>query len=242
MTNNKIIISLILGGMCLLLTYGIAVQIKTTTAIGTVSSTNATENNLRDAVLKSKEKYDNLYKDLENAEKELEKERNSATQNNGELEDLENQIKEENKVIGLSDVTGDGVEIELNDNQTIPSNSYLGDPNDLLVHDVDIIRVINEIKNAGAEAISINDQRIVSTTAVECDGNIIKINGVKIGTPFKIKAIGNQEYLMGSLNRKRGYLEVLREDYMLVAKIAKASNITIPKYTGVIKFNYAESK
>lgn len=97
MTNNKIIISLILGGMCLLLTYGIAVQIKTTTAIGTVSSTNATENSLRDAVLKSKEKYDNLYKDLENAEKELEKERNSATQNNGELEDLENQIKEENK-------------------------------------------------------------------------------------------------------------------------------------------------
>lgn len=242
MTNNKIAISLILGIMCFLLTYGICMQIKTTTSIGSTTSTNATENELRSAVLKSKEKYDNLYRDLENAENELERERTSATQNNSELEDLENSIKEANKMLGLTEVTGNGVEIELNDNQTIPASSYLGDPNDLVVHDIDVLRVINELKNAGAEAISINDQRIVSTTAIECDGNVIKINGIKVGTPFKIKAIGNPEYLYGSLNRKRGYLEVMREDYFLVAKIDKSEKLTIPKYTGIIKYNYAESK
>lgn len=242
MTNNKLIISLILGVMCLLLTYGISMQIKTTNNMGSTTTTNATENELRNAVLKAKERYDNLYKDLENVEKELEKERTGATQNNSELEDLENSIKEGNKLLGLTEVTGNGVEIELNDNQTIPTNSYLGDPNDLIVHDVDIIRVINELKNAGAEAISINGERIVSTTAIECEGNVIKINGIKIGTPFKIKAIGNPEYLYGSLNRKGGYLEVMRENYFLVANIEKVEKLTIPKYTGIIKYNYAESK
>jgi len=242
MTNNKIVISLILGGMCLLLAYGITIQIKTTTSTGSITSTNATENELRDTVLKSKEKYDNLYRDLENAEKKLEEERNKATQNNSELENLENQIKEENKILGLTEVTGDGIKIELDDNKTIPSSNYLGDISDLVVHDIDVIRVINEIKNAGAEAISINGQRIVSTTAIECDGNVIKVNGIKIGTPFKIRAIGNPEWLYGSLNRKRGYLEVMREDYFLVAKVEKAEKLTIPKYTGIIKYEYAESK
>ena len=86
---NKKIISLILGIMCVLLSYGIAVQIKTVTKNGTTLSTNAKENELRDAVLKSKEKYDNLYQQLENAENKLEEERNKATQNNTELTQLE---------------------------------------------------------------------------------------------------------------------------------------------------------
>ena len=83
--NNKMMISIILGFMCLLLTYGIAIQVKTTNNMGTTTSTNATENKLRDAVLKAKEKYDNLYRDLEEAEKKLEEERANATQNNSEL-------------------------------------------------------------------------------------------------------------------------------------------------------------
>ena len=61
---NKKVISLILGLMCMLLSYGIAAQIKTINGTGSTMSTNAKENELRDAVLKSKEKYDNLYREL----------------------------------------------------------------------------------------------------------------------------------------------------------------------------------
>ena len=68
---NKKVISLILGLMCMLLSYGIAAQIKTINGTGSTMSTNAKENELRDAVLKSKEKYDNLYRELEEAENEL---------------------------------------------------------------------------------------------------------------------------------------------------------------------------
>ncbi len=239
--NNKKVISFILGLMCVLLTYGIVVQVKTINSTGTTTSTNAKANELKDAVLKAKEKYDNLYRELEQAEKNLEEERANATQNNSELSELENSIKEANKALGLTEVTGKGIEIVLDDNNKIPLNSWALDPNILIVHDTDIMTVVNELKNSGAEAISINDQRIVTTSAIECDGNVIKINGVKIGAPFEIKAIGLQEVLI-NVNKVGGYLNYLKEDRFLEVSINKVDEIKIPKYTGVMKFEYAESK
>ena len=241
---NKKVISLILGLMCVLLSYGIAAQIKTINGTGSTMSTNAKENELRDAVLKSKEKYDNLYRELEEAENTLEIERTNATQNNTELTDLENEIKDGNKVLGLSEVTGNGLIITIDDNQDISLNNWLADPNLLLVHDSDLISVVNELKNAGAEAISINEQRLITTSAIECDGNIIKVNGEKIGAPFTIKAIGLPEVLI-NVDRFGGYLDYLRETRYLkvsVERVTDKKTITIPKYTGVIKFQYAESK
>ena len=240
---DKKLISLILGLMCLVLTYGIAVQIKTVNGTGTTISTNAKENELRDAVLKSKEKYDNLYAELERMEKQLETERTNSTQNNTELTELENTIKEGNKIVGLSEVTGNGLVITVNDNQKISLNNWLADPNLLIVHDTDLIHIVNELKNAGAEAISINEQRIVTTSAIECDGNVIMVNGEKIGAPFEIKAIGLPEALI-SIDRFGGYIDYLKEDRYLDVTVKKADKeqITIPKYTGIMKFEYAESQ
>ena len=240
---NKKTISLILGLMCVVLSFGIAVQIKTINGTGTTISTNAKENELRDAVLKSKEKYDNLYKELDKMEKQLEIERTNSTQNNTELAELENTIKEGNKVLGLSEVKGNGIIITVDDNSNIASNTWYADPNWLIVHDIDIINIVNELKNADAEAISINGQRIVSTSAIECDGNVIKVNGQKIAAPFVIKAIGLPELLM-SLNRFGGYIDYLRDERFLNVDVEKIDkeDIVIPKYTGVIKFEYAESK
>ena len=238
-SNYKI--SIIIGCMCLLLSLGISIQIKTINNIGTsTTSTNETENKLRDEILKTKEKYDNLYADLEKAETQLEEERNNATSNNSDLEELEQNITEGNKILGLAEVTGQGIVVTLNDNQLLTSNNYILDPNSALVHDMDVIKVVNELKNAGAEAISINDQRIITTTAIECDGNVIKVNGIKIGAPFEIKAIGLPEYLI-NVKRYGGYLMYL-EQRGITVNVSKSDEITIPKYTGVIKFEYAESK
>ena len=100
---NKSKIALILGLMCIVLTCGIVVQVRTIKGTGSTISTNSQENELRDAVLKAKEKYDNLYADVENTENKLEEERTNATQNNTELTDLENEIKNYNKVLGMSE-------------------------------------------------------------------------------------------------------------------------------------------
>lgn len=239
---SKKLISLVLGLMCLVLTWGIAVQIKTVSGNGTTVSTNAKENELRDAVLKAKEKYDNMYAELEYMEEQLEIERTNSTQNNTELEQLENEIKGGNKILGLSEVTGDGIIITVNDSTSL---NIFDDPNLLVVHDIDLINIVNELKSVGAEAISINGQRIVTTSAIECDGNVVSINGEKIAAPFVIKAIGFPESLKG-INMLGSYVYNLKYDRHLEVKIETSDSlkqkITIPKYTGVIKFEYAESK
>lgn len=237
-------ISLALGIMCLILTYAIAVQIKTVSRTGTAVATTSSENELRDAVLKAKEKYDILYEELEKMEKQLETERTNSTQNNAELTELENSIKEENKILGLSEVTGQGIVITVNDNQKASLNNIVYDPNWVIVHDTDLINIVNALKNVGAEAISINGQRIVTTSAIECDGNIVIINGEKIAAPFQIKAIGLPESLI-SVARFGGYVDQLKEYRYLdvtVETSTEKEKITIPKYTGTIKFQYAESK
>ena len=112
--NTKIKISLVIGGMCIALSCGVAMQIKTISQIGTTTSRNSVENELRDAVLRTKENYDNLYSDEESAEKLLEKERKNATENNSELTEIQEQIKKLNTQIGLTEVTGKEVTIVQN--------------------------------------------------------------------------------------------------------------------------------
>lgn len=229
--------SLFLGLMCVLLTFGIFLQIRTVENSNVKVSQNYEENNLRAEVLKIKEKYDNRFKELEKLEKELEQERESATKNNGELENSEILIKKANKMAGLSEVKGPGVIVTLQDSKMNMSNVM--NISDFIVHDIDVLCVINELKNAGAEAISINDQRIVLTSAILCDGNVVSINKEKVGTPFVIKAIGLPEGL-AALDRPGGYLQYLR-DYDIEASLEKSNEITIPKYAGKLEFSYAKS-
>ena len=140
-------------------------------------------------------------------------------------------------MLGQTEVKGKGVIITLDDNKAVINMSSLTvDPNVLLVHDGDIIQVVSILKNAGAEAISINDQRIVNTTAITCDGYVVRINGEKVGAPYEIKAIGSPEYLKGSLEVS-GYIDMMVEDGVLV-DIKKSNSITIPKYEGVLTHKY----
>ena len=216
MTNKKII-SLVLGVMCFALTLGICIQMRTVENSSSTVSQSYTENNLRGEVLKYKERYDNKVKDIEKLDQELEGKREQVTANNSELEEAENQIKQGNKLNGLTDVTGPGVIITLSDSKADASSVM--DSSSLIVHDLDVLSVINELKNAGAEAISINDQRIIPTTAIVCGGNIININGEKIGAPFVIKAIGLPETL-ANLARPEGYLSILKE-YQIGVELKK---------------------
>ena len=237
MTNKKKI-SLVLGIMCFALTAGVCVQIKTVKNTSSTVSQNYEENNLRAEVLKYKEKYDNLLEEIEKVDNELQQEIEKATENNSELEEDKNKINEGNKIIGLTEVTGQGVIITVADSD-IDSNTVLN-TSDLLVHDKDILKIVNELKNAGAEAISINEQRVVLTTPIICGGNIININGERIGSPFEIKAIGSPEAL-ANLSRPGGYLSNLEEYRGIKISLKKMDNITIPKYSGVLNFKYVTS-
>lgn len=224
---KKNYIAITLGFMCFLLTFGIVLQLNTINSANSVATQTRRENGLRDEVLRWKEKYDFTYNNIERAEMELEQIRLKATQNNSTATQMEEELNTSNILLGMTEVQGQGVVIELEDGTD-------------LIHDNDIISIVNELKNAGAEAISVNDQRIVNSTAISCDGNVIMINGQKIGTPFVIKAIGNSAYFYGALTRKDGYLDLLEQDGVYT-QIQQVENVTVSKYNGVINSKYLKS-
>ena len=235
--DKKIKTGIVLGIMCLALTLGICIQIRTVKQYSTKVGQNYDQNNLRAEVLKYKERYENQIKEIEKLDNELEAKIEEASTKNTNLDDAKNQITAGNKIIGTSEVTGPGITITLTDSK-LDASSVL-DASSLIVHHLDIYYIINELKNAGAEAISVNDQRVVPTTSIECGGNIITINGQKIGSPFTIKAIGLPENL-ANLNRAGGYLSYMKNASIGV-DLKKSNNITIPKYSGIINYKYANS-
>ena len=85
-------------------------------------------------------------------------------------EKVEKQISLNNGLIGITNLEGQGVEITLRDDPTATKETIgiFDDISNHIIHDGDLRAVVNELKNAGAEAISINGQRLVNTTAITC--------------------------------------------------------------------------
>ena len=230
-----------LGFVCFVLTVAISIQLKTIKNTNSTVTQSLTENGLRDEVIKWKEKYDHTYKEWEQSEKRLDTLRQQVAQKDDTVTEKSEEIKRNNILLGLTDITGQGVTITLKDNQNVSAESIGVDDRieNYLVHDDDLRAMINELKNAGAEAISINDQRIVINSSITCEGNIIKINGQKIGSPFTIKAIGSPE-LLANVTRVGGYLEILK-DTGVITEFKKSNNINILKYSGVIPSEYIKT-
>jgi uncharacterized protein YlxW (UPF0749 family) len=106
-----------------------------------------------------------------------------------------------------------------------------------VIHDTNLVAVVNELKAAGAEAIEINGQRIVGNTAIRCAGPIILINTKQVAPPFIVEAIGNQNNLM-QLDMIGGELDYLR-GLGLKVSIDKKDNLDLPAYEGSIVMNFA---
>jgi uncharacterized protein YlxW (UPF0749 family) len=151
--------------------------------------------------------------------------------------DLKDELRKANLAAGLVPVHGAGIVVTLNDSPyTLQSGS---DPNALLVHDDDILRVTNDLKASGAEAISVNNERLIATSEIRCAGTTILVNTTKIAPPFVIKAIGNPDTLQSGVLIKNGYLESLKVIGIQV-QVQKVDDIQIPAYAGVTKFNYSK--
>ena len=228
-------IAITLGIMCIALTMAISVQYRTVRDANKVTGSNI-NSELKTEVLRWKEKYEELYEDLDVLEKILEEKRTLATSNDKTSIKLQNELRTLNALIGTIDVSGEGVIINLADNSSVTNQtiSIFDNISNYLIHDTDLIMLVNELKNAGAEAISINGERIVSTTSITCDGTVILINGNKISSPFTIKAIGSPSLILGAIQRAGGLLEELYA-YGLVSNVSQEENITIYKYSGVIE-------
>ena len=236
--NNKEI-GIVLGSVSAVLIFAMCMQFNTISSAATGNGQSITEDGyLIEEMLATKEEYERLSEALTEEEGKLETIRKDVAKNNENAEKTEQDLVEINKKLGLTDLTGEGIIVTLDDCK-IASPETIGITEDLslyLVHYIDVLNVINELWNAGAEAISVNGQRIVSSTAITCIGNVISINGEKVGAPFVINAIGNPEYLYG-ITRLGSYLSNL-EEYGIMTEAKKSGNVFVPKYTGKYTSDY----
>ena len=236
---NRKQIALALGIMCFILTLTIVLQVRTTSNSNKVASQTFTSNDLRDQVLKWKERYDTAYSELQDSEKKLDQVRQTASENTDGSAEKEEEIKKNNILIGLTDVSGEGVIVTLKDNPNATADSTILDPSLAIVHYSDLLDVVSELKNAGAEAISINGVRIMPMTdIVDIDSYIIIKPSQRIVSPYVVKAIGNQTYLVSTLCLKNsGYVDKYNNSGKSV-KLEKQRNIKITKYTGNMDIKY----
>ncbi len=130
---------------------------------------------------------------------------------------------------GLTEVKGPGVVVTLNDAEKLEEGDNVLER---LIHDRDVLHVINELRVAGAEAISINNERLIATSEQICAGPTIKINSNRYAVPYEIKAIGDPEQLSKALKESSIYAIILQNK--LRVTIEQKDEIQIPKFTNDI--------
>lgn len=222
--------------VCVVLASAITLQIRTMKNENSEVAQSFANSELKDTLLEWKEKADKAEEDLEKSVSQLEKIRQDTTANDNTSKEKQEELKKYNMITGLTDVEGNGIILTVSDSST--SNTTM-DLSNLIVHDTDLRNLVNELANAGAEAISINDERIVNSSCVTCAGNVIQINGKRVGSPFEIKAIGNPESLYGAITRPGGYTSMLKSR-SIQTDAKKMTNIQIPKYSGALTQNSIE--
>jgi len=184
---------------------------------------------------------------------ELRSLRNEKEKLNQELEDIENRLREyeiseaDKSIIvrnlkkdltryhiftGFVPVQGPGLTITLDDKQSEGAS--------FLMYDYEILLdIVNELNAAGAEAIAINDQRLLSTTGIHYFSNAVMINSIPITPPFVISAIGNPQALEAAINMRFGIIWNIRQENNLKVSTKQEENITLQMHSEIIQFKYA---
>lgn len=151
---------------------------------------------------------------------------------------MKNELNKMRDYAGLEKVEGPGIIITLNDSMENLENSEHTEL--YLIHDIDVLEIINELRAAGAEAIAINDERVIGTSNIRCGGPTINIDGNRHATPFIIKAIGDPKTLEASALAPDGYLDWMEYNGKSI-EVEKVEHLTINRYKSDIKLKYQKS-
>jgi uncharacterized protein YlxW (UPF0749 family) len=162
----------------------------------------------------------------------------SAT-DTGQVKLLADNLKQADAFAGLTAVQGPGLVVTLTDGKH-PPGAPVAAILPTMIHDTDINQTVNELKAAGAEAICVNDQRLVSTTPIRCAGPTVFVNNVPEPAPFVIRAIGKADTLQKALNLPGGISESLRAMDPTMLTMRTETHIVVPAYSGPTQPVYAK--
>lgn len=217
-----------IGVICILLTSVMFVQFKSVQVIEESGVGAMRESELKTEYSLIKEKTDELKKTLEEVEASIKEYNDQSTDAQGTIELLRNDVKKANIDIGYTDVKGPGLVITLSDGT------------DDFVDATDLLFAINELKFAGAEAISINGIRVVNTTSLpEMSTDYIVMDRNRIISPFTIKVIGDIKYLESVVNIKGGLKDLIKSEGKNISYVVE-NEVYINKYDGLLEINYGK--
>lgn len=229
--TGKITMTITVGVMCFILFMVMFIQFKTISQTDINAIENMREDELRTEITSLKTKYQEVSQQLEETNKMIEEYQTTINSDKEASEILEQELDKLQNIVGENDVTGEGIIVTLKDTEIAKIEA-----NDLIV-------LLNELKSAGAEAISINDQRIIYSSYVsDINGTYITVNGKRIVAPFEVKAIGNITYLESGISQKQyGYIDTRITDGKDIT-LEKKNKITIKKYNGDLSFDYVKEE
>lgn len=227
MNKSKIAVSITICIICFIIVYVMCIQFKTVSKINVAEIETMRENELRQALAEWKENYEEVSQELEINKNKIDEYQSKIESNEEAGELLEEELEKAKMLLGLTDVKGTGITITLSDNSEKNIISTV------------LLELINELNSAGAEAISINDQRIVAMTDIVDVGELILINKERTASPYTVKAIGDLTYLQSALSIKKGYLDKYQNEGYTIS-ITTNNEVVINKYNGEMTLDYVK--
>lgn len=160
-----------------------------------------------------------------------------ATRDRGALQALQRRLEALRLAAGVEPLRGPGVVVELRDSPKPLAEGE--DPNLVLVHYTDVQAVVATLWGAGAEAVAVNGERVVSTTGLTCVGTTILCNARRLAPPYVIVALGNPRALAAALEAEDSPLTALRA-FGLPVRVATGQDLRVPAYRGGFQFRFAQ--
>lgn len=214
----------------------LAVSLKTQQQVRLEGGLPATTKETIEALREGKRQVKVLQEQVEEQQKKLTEYENQLVEGSSGGGMLGREIQDLRFQAGLTSVEGKGIIVTLKDS---PQKVAADVPSiDLLIHDSDIRNFINELVAAGAEAISVNDQRIVFRSAIRCVGPVIQVNDTEIVAPYEIKAIGDPRTLEGGLRLPQGLVDSFPDTRMI--EIKQEEHVLIKSYISGKPFKWAK--
>lgn len=228
MKKGQVTITITIGLVICILTAVIFVQFKTINQTDITSLENMREDELRTEISNFKQKVEEISKEIADTDSKIAEYQKAINTNKEASELLVKELEQQNNILGKNAVKGNGVIVTLTDTK------------EQKISGEDLRALLNELKQAGAEAISINGQRIVyDSYVVDVTSGWISINGKKDVSPYEVKAIGNPTYLESGLSKKQyGFIDTKLQEGKNVT-LKRENNITIDKYSGDLNMEYA---
>lgn len=222
--------------ICFILGLILSIQFRTQKSVqGTISFARTEE--ISSMLSQSEKKKKDLESEISILRSKISEYEKATSEDKAILRSMQGELERIRMAMGLTKVSGPGVILILDDSKIRISPGE--DPNIYLIHDEDLLKVVNELFASGAEALAVNGQRFVTSSEIRCVGPVMMINGTRVAAPYEILAIGEPSSLENGLLMRGGIVEVLKAVGIRVS-ITKHNRIEIPPYSGSINLKYVK--